>query len=178
MWTGTEIGELAVSIDRNLFAFGNPLDDIELEFRWLRPRAERAKFTTLRHIECFVSRKGRSFESVVRFDFLFHLRFDFLEVFRRDAMRQLDVVIKSVLNRRARGELRFRPNLQDSRGENMRRGVAQPFQVRHLPALFECLAFVAHGCVRWRIGMCRVTLLWQSLLQNGRDELVSSALRW
>ena len=62
---------------------------------------------------------------MVRFDLLFHLRLDLLEVFGRNAVRQFDVVIESVLDRRPGGELRFRPDFQNRRREDMRRRMTQ-----------------------------------------------------
>ena len=60
-------------------------------------------------------------------------------------MRQIDVVVKAVLDRRPGGELRLRPDAQDGRREHMRGGVAEALQVGHLAALLEGLAFVGHG---------------------------------
>ena len=81
---------------------------------------------------------------MVRLDLLFHLRLDLLEVLRRDAVRQVDVVIEAVLHRRAGGELRLRPDAQDGRREHMCGGVAETLDVRHLGALLEGFAFVVH----------------------------------
>src|SRR5256885_8377503 len=47
--TGAEIGELAVAIERDFFALGNILDDIELELARRRSLAERTKDTTIGH---------------------------------------------------------------------------------------------------------------------------------
>src|SRR4051812_4081563 len=44
---GAEIGELTVAIERDFFALGNVLDDIELELARLRPVTERAKDAAL-----------------------------------------------------------------------------------------------------------------------------------
>ena len=68
---------------------------------------------------------------MVGFDLLFHLRLDFLEVLGRDAVRQLDVVVEAVLDRRAGGELRFRPEAQDGGGQDMGAGMADAFQLGH-----------------------------------------------
>src|SRR3954470_24664911 len=63
---GAEIGELAVAIERDFFALGNVLDDIELELARLRPIAERAEDAAPGHVERFVARDGDALESVVR----------------------------------------------------------------------------------------------------------------
>ena len=83
-----------------------------------------------------------SFEDVVRLDLLFHLLLDLREILGRDAVRQIDVVVKAVFDRRPGGKLRVRPDAQDGRRQHMRAGVAQPLEVGHLVALFESLAFV------------------------------------
>ena len=70
-------------------------------------------------------------EGVVRLDLLFHLLLDPREVLRRDPVRQIDVVIEAVVDRRTGGKLRFRPNAQDGRGQHMRAGVTESFDVSH-----------------------------------------------
>ena len=48
---------------------------------------------------------------MVRFDLLFHLRLDLFEIVGRNAVRKIDIVIKTVFHRRPGSELRFRPDL-------------------------------------------------------------------
>ncbi len=81
--------------------------------------------------ERFGARDFHPLETVVRLGLLFHLGLDFREILGRDAVRQVDVVIEAVLDRRAGGELRFRPKSQDGGGENVRGGMADPLQFRH-----------------------------------------------
>ncbi len=83
-------------------------------------------------------------EAVIGLDLLFHLGLDLFEILRRDAVWQFDVVIKAVFNRRPGGELRLRLDLQDGGGEDVRGGMAEPFQIGHLGALVGCFAFVSH----------------------------------
>src|SRR4029450_1235706 len=113
MWTGAEIGEVAVAIDRDRLVLGNVLDDIELELARLRSRTEGAKFTTAGHCQGVGAWELNPLEAMVFFDFLFHLGLDFFEILGRDAMRQLDIIVEAVLDRRSGGELRFRPKTQD-----------------------------------------------------------------
>ena len=82
-----------------------------------------------------VARDDDPLERMVRFDLLFHLRLDLLEILGRDAVGQFDVVVKAVLDRRTGGELRFRPDLEDGRGQDVRSGVPQALDVGHLRAL-------------------------------------------
>ncbi len=81
---------------------------------------------------------------MVRLDLLLHLRLDFLEIVRRNAVRKIDIVIKTVLYGRPGGELRFRPDFQNRRCEYMRSGVTQPLDVGHRRALFQSFAFLNH----------------------------------
>ena len=135
MRSGAEIEKLAVAIKRNRFVRRNVLDDVEFEFGWLGARAEGAEFATFCHGQRFITRNLDALEWMVRFDLLLHLGLDLLEVFGRDAMRQFDIVIKAVLDRRAGGELRFRPEFQNSRRQYVRRRMTKTFYIRHLCAL-------------------------------------------
>ena len=92
--TGAEIGELAVAIDRDLFAFGNVLDDIEFEFARRRSLTEGAKGTTFSHGQSVAARQDNALEGMIGFDFFFHLGLDLLEVFGRNAVPEFDVVIE------------------------------------------------------------------------------------
>ena len=129
---GAEIGEIAVAIERDFFALGNVLDDIELELARVPGRSPRAPS---RHACAIASASSREtidpLEDVVRFDLLFHLRLDLREILGRDAVRQIDVVIEAVLHRRPGGELRLRPDAQDGRRQHVRGGMAQPLEVGH-----------------------------------------------
>ena len=116
---GAEIGEFAVAIDRDLFAFGNVLDDIELELTRLSSLTKSAKDTTLGHGQRFIARQDDTLKRMVGFDFLFHLGLDPLEIFGRNAAVQFDVVIEAVLDRRPRGELRVGPDLENPRRQHM-----------------------------------------------------------
>ena len=113
MRAGAKIEKFAVAIERNRFVRRNVLDDVELELARLGSRTKGTKFTTFGHGQRFVARNVNALERMVRLDLLLHLGLDFLEIFGRDAMRQFDVVIKTVLHRRPGGELRFRPDFQN-----------------------------------------------------------------
>src|ERR1041385_3149397 len=81
---------------------------------------------------------------MVRLDLLFHLSLDLFEVLRRNPMRTIQIVIDTVLARRTGGEWRFRPDLQNRGRQDMRGGVAEPFDLRHLPALLQRFAILLH----------------------------------
>src|SRR6476620_9417481 len=51
---GAEIGELAVAIERDFFALGNVLADVELELARLRSVTERGQGTALCQVERFI----------------------------------------------------------------------------------------------------------------------------
>jgi hypothetical protein len=142
---GAEIGEVAVAVEGDFFALGNVLDDVELELARRGARPEAAQFAGLRQCQRFAATNDNALEGVVRFRLLLHLGFDLREVFGRDAMRELDVVVEAVLDRRTRGELRLGPDLQDRGGEHVRGGMAKTLDIGHLCTLFGSLAVVAHG---------------------------------
>ena len=86
--------------------------------------------------ERFVARNFDPLERMVRFDLLFHLGLDLFEIVRRNAVRKIDVVIKTVLDRWPGGELCFRPDFQNRRRQDMRGRMPEALEVRHLRALF------------------------------------------
>ena len=81
---------------------------------------------------------------MVRFDFVFHLGLDLFEIVRRDPVRKIDIVIKTILYRRPGGELRFRPDLQNCRRKYVGRRVTKTFEVGHRSALLWRFAFLNH----------------------------------
>ena len=83
---------------------------------------------------------------MVGFDLLFHLGLDLREILGRDAMRQFDVVIEAVLDRRTGGELRFGPDAQNGGRQNMRAGMAEPLEVGH-GRTFMCRRHIGGGDV-------------------------------
>src|ERR1051325_3100064 len=143
---GAEIDEVAVAIERDFFVSRNVLDDVDLELARLRDRTKSTKFTTFRHGQSLISRNFHAFERMVCFDFLLHLRLDLFEVFGRNPVSKIDIVIKTVLDRRAGGELRLRPDFQNGSGQNVRTRMAQTLDVRHLRALLQSFAIFLH----WR----------------------------
>lgn len=144
MRAGAKIGKVAVAVDRDLLVFRNVLDDIEFEPARRRARAERAELTALRHGEGVGARELNALEDVVGFRFSFHLGFDSFEVVRRNAMRQVDVVVETVLDWWTGGELRFRPDFENGGGENVRGGMAEALQIGHLGALLWRFSIVGH----------------------------------
>ena len=114
---------------------------------------------------------------MVRFDLFLHLRFDLLEVFGRDAMRQFDIVIEAILHRWAGGELRFGPEFQNGRRQDMRRRMTETFYIRHLCALLESFSFVRHANKRFlgpsRTGKSLGTTNAQSSARRQRREKIS-----
>ena len=87
---GAEIDEIAVAIERNRFALGNVLDDIELEPRGLGSFRERREPAFSGELQRLLARDFDALEEVVRLDLLLHLLLDVREVLRRDAVRQVD----------------------------------------------------------------------------------------
>ena len=81
---------------------------------------------------------------MVGLDFLFHLGLDLLKILRRDAVGKLDIVIETVLDGRAGGELGVGPEPENGGGHDMGAGMAQALQVGHFLAVVQCLSFVIH----------------------------------
>src|ERR1043166_1273516 len=81
---------------------------------------------------------------MIRFDLLFHLGLDLLEILRRNAVRKIHIVVKTVFHRRSGSELRFRPNLQNRRRKYMRCRMTKPFEIGHLCTLLQSFAFLVH----------------------------------
>ena len=126
-----KIDEIAAAIERDLFVCRDVFDDVDLVFARFRTFAQRSKPSFLSEFECLISRNFHPLKGVVRFDLLFHFRLDLLEIIRRNSVRKIHIVIKTVFDRRPGGKLRFRPKLQDGRREYMRRGMAQTLDIRH-----------------------------------------------
>ena len=105
-----EINEIAVAIERNLFVRRDVFDDVQFEFAGRGTLIESCKPAFFSERERFIPRNLEPFEWMVGFDLFFHFRLDLLEILRRNPMRKIDIVIKTILNRRTGSELRFRPN--------------------------------------------------------------------
>ena len=112
MRAGAEIDEVAVAIERDFFVGRNVFDDVDLEFARLIAIAQRGEPAFLSEIERFIARNFHALEWMVRFDLLLHLRLDLLEIIGRNAVRKIDIVIKTVLDGRPGRELRLRPNFR------------------------------------------------------------------
>ena len=148
MRSGAEIDKLAIAIERDPLICRNVFDDVDLEPGWLRPRTQGAEFAAFGHGQSLIARNFHALERMVCFDLLFHFRLDFLEIVGRDAVGKIDIVIKTVLNRRPGGELRFGPDFQNRRGEYMRRRVTQALDVGHRGAWLQIFEFVRHSIER------------------------------
>src|SRR5207245_275589 len=61
-----------------------------------------------------------------------HLLLNLWEILRRDAMRELDIIIKAVLNRRPGRELRLGPQPQHGGRHHMSARMPDAFQLGHL----------------------------------------------
>ncbi len=107
--SSTEIDEIAIPIERNLFVGRNVFDDVEFEFAGLGPFAQCSKSALLSERERFIPRNFDPFERMIRFDFVFHLSLDLFEILGRDAVGKIHIVIKAVVHWWPGSELRFRP---------------------------------------------------------------------
>ena len=132
MRPSAEINEIAVAIERDFLLGRNVFDDVQFEFAGRGTLIESCKPAFFSERERFIPRNLEPFEWMVGFDLFFHFRLDLLEILRRNSMRKINIVIKTVLYWRSCGELRFRPEFQDRRCKYVRRGVPQTLNVGHL----------------------------------------------
>ncbi len=109
------------------------------------PFAQRGQAAFLGVGQRLVAGDDHFLEDLVLLDHLFHFLLDFRKILRRDAVREFHVVIKSVLHRRAGGELGVGPELGDGRGQDVRAGMSNALQVRHFLPFFRRFAFVFHS---------------------------------
>ena len=65
MRAGAEIGEFAVAVERDFFALGNVLDDVEFELGRGWPRTKATKDTKACHFQSFSAADGDALEGVV-----------------------------------------------------------------------------------------------------------------
>ena len=131
------------------FAAGPPVEngfyyDVDLELARLSAIAQRGEPSFLPELERFIPRNFHPFEWMVCFDFLLHLRLDLLEIVRRNPVRKIDIVIKSVIDWWPGCELRLRPDFQNGRRQDMRSRMPQTFDVCHRCAHLGSFAFFLH----------------------------------
>ncbi len=117
--TGAKIDKIAVAIERNFLVCRNILDDIQLKFAWRGTFAQCRQTALCAERQRFIPRNFAPFERMIRFDFVFHLSLDLFKIVGRDAVGKIHIVVKAVLHRRARSELCFRPDFEDSSCQNM-----------------------------------------------------------
>ena len=134
---GAEIPEVTILIKRDRLAFGDVLEEINLETAWNRALPEGGETTRLRQFEGLGTGDFAFLEDLIFLHDREHLGLDLFEVVGRDAMGKIDVVVKPVFHRRPGRELRIGPELRNRRREDVRAGVAQALQFRHLVALVQ-----------------------------------------
>ena len=139
---GAEVNEIAVLEIGDLLALGNGFEVANLELaRIARTLGQAAEPPALANPSCACSRVTTIFSKTWFALISFFISASIcLEILRRDAVRQIHVVIKTVLDRRPGGELRVRPQPQDGGGQHMRGGMADAFQLGHLRAVVQSFA--------------------------------------
>jgi hypothetical protein len=95
---------------RDGFAFGDVLQVADFKNAGSRAITERAEPPAFGILEGLLAGDDFFLEGVVGFDFLLHFLLDPGEILGRNAMRQIDIVIEAVFDRRAAGELGFGPD--------------------------------------------------------------------
>ena len=133
MRSSAQIREGAVAVKRDLLAVGNALEDVELEAARHTALTQRRQLASAPQLHRFGARHHAAFEFLIFHDDFCHLGLDLRKILRRDAVRQIHIVIKTLLDRRTGCKLSFGPNTQNRLGEHMSAGMAQSFEIRHRP---------------------------------------------
>ncbi len=94
-------------------------------------RPPRGRVLPLGHGNGLLAGNLDALKAVVRLDLLLHLLLDPREVLGRDAVGQLQIVIKAVLHRGTGGELSLGPDLQNGRGKHVGARMAQGLEFSH-----------------------------------------------
>ena len=128
---GAEVGEFAVAVERDDFAIRDVCDDIELELRRFAARPEGGEFAAFGQRDRLVARYLDPLENMVRLDLALHLLLDPREILRGDPVRELDIVVKPVLDRRAGRKLGLGPDFQNRGGQHVRAGMSDAFEISH-----------------------------------------------
>ena len=161
--TGAQVRKIPVAVEGNLLVFRDVVQQVNLEAGRLTAGAQGAQLPGFRHFHGI--RAGNDFllENLVFLHHFFHLLLNAFKVLCADAVVQLHVVIKTVIHGRPAGQLGIRPEAANGRSQNVRAGVAQPFQIRHLLAFFKSLSFLVFGHTRISkpllnaVGKCKKT---------------------
>ena len=128
---GAEIGESAVAVETDFFTLRNAFEDIQLVAAGHPALAERGELAGATEFHRLGPADHTTFEWLVLRDDLSHLCFDPGEILGRDAVPQIDVIIKSLLHRRPRRELCLGPDAQNGLGQHVGAGMTQGFQFVH-----------------------------------------------
>ena len=145
---GAQVRKISVAVQGNLLVFRNVVQQVNFKLGRRIARPKGAQFPGFRHLHGL--RAGNNFllERLVFLHHLLHLLLNALKILCADAVVQLHVVIKTVIHGRAASQLGVRPEAANGRSQNVRAGVAQPFQIRHLMAFFKSLSFLVFGHTR------------------------------
>ena len=142
MRPGAEIHEITVLKIRDRFTGGNLRDEIEFESAHIaRTLGQTAEAAALRVLDGLFARHFDFLENIVGLDFFFHLSLDLLKIFRRDAVRHFEVVVKTGLDGWTVSELGFGPKTQNGGGKDMRTRMPEAFEVGHLVAIVQSFTF-------------------------------------
>ena len=145
---GAQVREVSVAVQGDFLVFRDVVQQVDLEAGGAAARAQSAQFPGFRHFHGVCTGDDFLLEGLVFLHHFFHFRFNAFKVFRADAVVQLHVVIKTVFHGGTARQLGIRPDAANGRSQNVRAGVAQAFQIRHLVAFFKSLSFLVFGHTR------------------------------
>ena len=127
MRAAAEIEPVALVIDLDRLVAGNGVDQFDLEGLAL----------VAEHLLCLLARPDFLGERFVARDDLAHLLFDRREILRRERLVAEEVVIETVLDHRADGDLRARPQRLHGFGQHVRGVMPDQFQRAGIVAVDE-----------------------------------------
>src|SRR5437763_14823870 len=96
MWARAQVKKVAVPIEGDRLVRRDIFDDVDLKFAWLLALTERRESSLLPKLKRFPAGNFHSLEWIVRPDLFSHLLLDGLEIFRRDRVWQVKIVVESV----------------------------------------------------------------------------------
>ena len=112
-----KVEKFAVAVERDFFAFGNIGKAAGFKF------AERRRFRN--QFFGFFAGNFEAFELLVFFSDFFHLRLDFFEVFRREFVFKIEIVVKPVVRSGSDVEFSVREKTKNGGRKHVRRAVAE-----------------------------------------------------
>jgi len=118
VWTTTQVDEITLTIQSNGFLTRDAVDDFGFIFFAHIPE----------EFHCFLTVPFFTYDFFIALDDFMHAGFDLFQIIRGESFLSGKVIIETIINGRANGDLSFRIQFLDGFGHNMGRIMAQDFQ--------------------------------------------------